>query len=222
MKKAIFALFSICLIAVSCKKSDPDPVAPVNQPFYNSVAGSNWIYEVRTQDPTTLDTIVTYDTSRVTSLDTSIGSKVYDITEHNNGTHSYYNVTGNDYYQFQHVVIPATLDTSIEALYLKDNGAVGTNWSQQLSVNAGLPFPITITFASSIAETGLTKVVYGTTYNDVISVTTTLNAPGITINSNIKNYYARNIGLIQADYYIDIPGVTTVNNQTLLKFADPR
>lgn len=224
MKKTIFALVCICIIAFSCKKDkNNDNVAPTNQSYANSNVGTNWIYEVKTQDPTTLDTLTTFDTSRVISGDTSIGSKSYSRVEHNNGSHNYYNVTGNDYYQFQNIVIPPTLDTSIEALYLKDNGSIGTNWSQNLTVSiAPPPFPaITVTFTSSITGTGLTKTVNGITYNDVISVGTTLTAPGLTITSDIQNFYARNIGLIQGDYNIDISGVASVHNQTLLKYSDP-
>ena len=223
MKKLIFALFSICMIAISCKKHDPDPVASTSKPYSNSTVGSNWIYELKTQDQTTLDTITTLDTSRVISGDTTIGSKNYTRVEHNNGSHTYYNVTGNDYFQFQHFVIPATIDTSIEALYLKDNVAVNGNWSQNLNVtvNIGIPVNLTITITSTIKGTGLTRTVNGNTYNDVIWVATNLTAPGVTITSDINNYYARNIGLIEGNYDIDVSGFGGAHNKTSLKFSDP-
>ena len=220
MKKAIFILFSACLVIISCKKDKPDPVAANNKPYANSNDGSNWIYEVKTQNPAG-DTTTTNDTGRVSSPDTTIGSKSYYRVIHNDGTHTYYNVSGSDYYQFQHVVLPSVLDTSIEVLYLKDNAASGTSWSQNLTVSfLGIPLPIT--FTSSITGTGLTKTVNGVTYNDVINVGTVLSAPGLTITSDIQNYYARNIGLIQGDYNIDISGgLGSIHTQTLIKFADP-
>ncbi|MEO8771009.1 MAG: hypothetical protein ABI402_13005 [Ferruginibacter sp.] len=224
MKKSIFALFSICVIAISCKKDHPDPVASTSLPYSNSTVGSNWIYELKTQDQTTLDTIVSLDTSSVINGDTTIGSKNYTRVEHKNGSHTYYNVTGNDYFQFQHFVIPATIDTSIEALYLKDNVAMGGSWNQALNVtvNIGIPVTLTITITSTITGTGLSRTVNGNTYNDVISVGTTLSAPGVTITSNINNYYARNIGLIEGNYDIDVSGFGGVHNSTSLKYADPR
>ncbi len=222
MKKLIFALFCICIIAFSCKKSDPDPVAPTpSLPYSNSNDGTNWRYEVRTVDQVTTDTITTNDTSHVAKPDTTVGSKAYVRIIHNDGTHTYNNVTGNDYYQFQHIVFPPTVDTSIEIIYLKDNGSVGTSWAQPLTVDVGIGFPITITFTSTITGTGLTRVVKGITYSDVISVSTALNSPGITITSNIVNYYARNIGLIEGVYDIDVSGFGKVYNDTKLLFSDP-
>ncbi|MBS1742443.1 MAG: hypothetical protein JST81_05355 [Bacteroidetes bacterium] len=226
MKKLFFVLLCGAAALVSCKKdNNNDPVAPTNQPYSNGNAGTNWVYEVKTQNPTTLDTTTVLDTSRVTGSDTSIGSKQYYIVAHNNGTHSYYNVTGNDYYQFQNISIPSVIDTALEILYLKDNGSVGTSWNQVLpvSVDLGLPLPVTVnvTFTSTIQGTGLSRLVNGTTYNDVIYVKTTLSAPGITITSDISNYYARNIGLIEGGYDVDISGFGGIHTATKLKYSDP-
>ncbi len=227
MKKTIFVLFSVCMIAISCGKDDPDPVAPADQPYANSNVGTNWVYETKTQDPTTMDTVTNLDTSRVISGDTAIGSKSYYRVEHNDGRHSYYNHTGNDYYQFQNFTLPSIIDTAIEVLYLKDNQSSGS-WDQILNVTVdiGIPITIPITFTSNIAGTALTQTVSGITYTDVIKVTTTLSIPattGITLTQNtIVNYYARNIGLIQGNYDIELSaGLGGIHNQTLLKFSEP-
>ena len=226
MKKTTFALFSICLIAVSCGKDKTNPVDPVaDKPYSNTNAGTNWTYDQKTQDPTTGDTTFVIDTARVTGIDTTVGQgtsteKIYKIISHTAGGNAYLNVSGSDYYQFQQV---AALGTQIQALYLKDNVAVGASWSQNETVTVtGFPIPITITISSTVTEKGISKTINGITYNDVIAVKTDLTVPGLTVTSNIKNYYARNIGLIQGDYDIDVPGVTSVNTQTLIKTADPR
>lgn len=228
MKKLIFALFSVSSLLFACKKSDPDPVAPTNQPYANANDGTNWIYEVKTQDATTLDTIVSLDTSRVSKPDTAIGSKSYYRVIHNDGTHTYFNVSGNDYYQFQHIVLPSVIDTSIEILYLKDNAATGVSWSQDLTVNVdiggGITVPVKITFTSTITAAGTSnpKTINGITYPDVISVSTALtNNAGLPMTSNIVNHYARNIGLIQGNYDVDITSFGGIHNQTSLKYSDP-
>lgn len=72
---------------------------------------------------------------------------------------------------------------------------------------------------------GETRVIYGITYNDVITVSTTVQSDlaGITINSDIKNYYARNIGLIESSTNIDIPSLTFgFHNNTILQFSEAR
>ncbi len=226
MKKAIFALFSVCLFTISCKKDKTDPVDPVaDKPYTNINNGTNWTYDQKTVDPTTGDTTTVIDTARVTGVDTTIAAgtadqRVYKIISHSAGVNAYLNITGNDYYQFQEL---AALGTQIQALYLKDNVAVGGNWSQSETVNVtGFPIPITITLSSSVIEKGTSRTINGITYNDVIAVKTDLTVPGLTVTSDIRNYYARNIGLIQGNYLIDVPGVTSINTQTLIKTADPR
>jgi hypothetical protein len=224
MKKSIFALFSICVIAISCGKDDPDPVSPIaTKPYSNTNDGSNWIYDVRTLNTTTSATDTTYDTSRVVAGDTLINAKTYKKIDHYNGaSRSYTNVTGNDYYQFQSV---ALLDTSIEALYLKDNANVGDNWQQDLTVDPGLGVPIPFTLKYTILEKGVSRTVYGITYNDVISVKTEVTSSALpgAITSDIRNYYARDIGLIESYYDIVVtsPVATHVHNETFLKFSDP-
>ena len=224
MKKSIFALFSLCIIAMSCKKHDPDPVSPVTtKPYANTNDGSNWIYQLRTLNTTTSATDTTYDTSHVVAGgDTLINTKNYKRISHNNGTTSFNNLTGNDYYQFQSI---ALLDTSVEALYLKDNANVGDNWQQNLTVDPGLGVPIPFTLKYSILEKGTSRVVFGVTYNDVITVKTEVTSAALpgAITSDIRNYYARNIGLIESYYDINVtsPVATHVHNESSLKYADP-
>ncbi len=225
MKKVLFALFSVCILAVSCKKDKTEPEPVADKPYTNTNAGTNWTYDQRTVDPTTGDTTSVIDTARVTGVDTTVAQgtpneRLYKIISHSAGVSTYLNVTGNDYYQFQEI---ATLGAQIQALYLKDNVAVGGSWSQNETVTVtGIPIPITITLSSSVTEKGISKTINGITYNDVIAVKTDLTVPGLTVTSNIKNYYARNIGLIEGTYVIDVPGVTSINTQTLIKTADPR
>ena len=115
MKKSIFALFSICLIAVSCGKDKNTTVDPVaDKPYSNTNAGTNWTYDQKTQNPTTGDTTFVIDTARVTGTDTTVvqgtSTRIYKIISHTAGVNAYLNVSGNDYYQFQQV---AALGTQI-------------------------------------------------------------------------------------------------------------
>ena len=142
--------------------------------------------------------------------------------KHSNGnTSDYYNITGNDYYQFQ--TLPLN-NLQIQNLYLKDNAGVGTSWSQTLSVTVpGFPTPIPITVTNSITEKNITKTVNGTIYNNVINVKTEITSAGLpagTIVTDIKSYYAPNVGLIEGDYKVTIAlAAIDVHNQTLLKSA---
>jgi hypothetical protein len=125
MKKTILACFSIVMLAVSCKKDDPAP-APVPDKFLTVSNGSTWNYRVT--DNTTSTT--TNYTLTSTNRDTTINGKSYHVFTNSDGnTSEYYNVTGNDYFQFSS--LSAQLD-ALELLYLKDNLAVGNTWSQSV------------------------------------------------------------------------------------------
>ncbi len=225
MKKAFFALLSICTIVISCKKDKPDPVDPVaDKPYMNTVNGTRWTYRVVTDSGLATQSAV-IDTVTIDG-DSSINSKVYKILKHTNGgIHSYYNVTANgtanDYYQFQAV---AAAGTSIEQLYLKDNLSQNETWAQDvtLTVTGIGDVPVHITY--TILEKGTTKVVSGITYNDVIAVKTDLSStllPPGTIVSDIKSYYARNIGLIQGDYNVDVAAAgIAIHTDNILQTAD--
>ncbi|MFT3908589.1 MAG: hypothetical protein QM737_04140 [Ferruginibacter sp.] len=208
MKKAIFGLFCISVITFSCKKSDPDPVAPADKPYMNLTDGTRWTYRVVTDSGLATQTAV-IDTVIVNG-DTTVNSKPYKILVHSNGNlHSYYNNTGNDYYQFQKVVAAGA---EIEQLYLKDNLAVGGTWFQDINlVIPGVPpapdtnVPIRLTY--TITDKGISKTEYGVTYPDVIGVKTDISStllPGGSIVSDIKSYYARNVGLIEGNYNIEV------------------
>lgn len=136
MKKSIFALFSILVIAISCKKDDPTPAVPVaDKPYSNINDGTKWIYRVVTDSGLVTQSSL-LDTVTMTAVDTTINSKTYSIANHTNGnTKSYFNITangtGNDYYQYQQV---AALSSQVELLYLKDYAALNETWTQQVPV----------------------------------------------------------------------------------------
>lgn len=224
MKKTIFSLITITLFALSCKKDKTDPVDPVgNKPYTNMNYQTRWTYDVKTQDPATGDTTAVTDTATVSDRDTTVAQgtadqRTYKVITHTSGANSYLNISGNDYYQYQDV---AALGVQVQALYLKDNVDVNGTWTQNETVTVpGIPIPLTLTFTSTIFEKGGSRTVNGITYNDIIGVSTTLTVPGLPVTSDIKNYYARNIGLIEGSYDIDATGVTSLHTKTQIINAD--
>ena len=226
MKKVFFALFSICLFIISCRKDKTDPVDPISgKPYTNTVDGTRWTYEEKTQDPATGDTTSIIDTVTVAGGDTTVevgtaNQRIYRILQHSSGVHEYQNVSGNDYYRFQDV---AAAGVQIQDLYLKDNVDVNGTWNENVNIDLmGIPVPILITY--TVTDKGLTKIVNGITYNDVIGVKTDLSSSGLppgTIVSDIKSYYARNVGLIEANYNVDVSlAGLAIHTQTLLQSAD--
>lgn len=225
MKKVLLSAVVSAFLFFSCSKSDDNP-APEVIKYMSYTSGSKWTYDVITNPGTPGSTSVV-DTVTCTATDTTVeagtaNQRIYRIMKHSNGnTSDYYNITGNDYYQFQ--TLPLN-NLQIQNLYLKDNAGVGTSWSQTLSVTVpGFPTPIPITVTNSITEKNITKTVNGTIYNNVINVKTEITSAGLpagTIVTDIKSYYAPNVGLIEGDYKVTIAlAAIDVNNQTLLKSA---
>lgn len=224
MKRLFFALFSMGMLAISCKKDKTDPVDTTpTKPYTNVNAGTQLVYRVVTDSGSATQTAV-LDTVTVNGGDTTINSKTYKIFVHSNaGTHSYYNNTGNDYYQFQQV---AALGTDIEQLYLKDNAANGDTWYQDVTIPVSGVGDVPVRVTYKIVEKGTSKVVAGITYNDVIGVQTDISSsllPSGTIVSDIKSYYARNVGLILGLYNIDVSmaGIA-IHTDNILVNADLR
>ncbi len=223
MKKAILAILALSAIVLSCKKSGSGGGTTAD-PYMSTTANSTWKYDVIT-NPGTAGSTSIVDTVTATSTDTTINTtgtaRTYRILKHTNGgTSDYYNRSGNDYYRYQNL---AGLNAKVENIYLKENAAVGTSWNQNVNLlYMSITVPLTIT--NSIAGTGLTKVVNGVTYTDVIDVKTDLSSsalPAGSITSDIHSYYARKVGLIQGDYKVVVPAATiNINTQTLLKTAD--
>lgn len=202
MKKTqILALF-LTIMLFSCKDGN-DPGNPSS--FMNMNAGSVWNYE--TTNNVAPGGTTSY-TRTSTSRDTVANGNTYHVFT-NSGTNAsdYFRVSGSDYYTFQK--LPAELGGSqVENLYLKTNVAVGISWSQSSNVTVpGFPIPLNVTLTNSITEKGITKTINAVTYNGVIHTKTTIAVSGIpasAITTDINNYYAPEVGMIESTNKIAI------------------
>ena len=226
MKIKILLFPAFILIVSSCKKSESTNTPPTQQDtiYLTTSAGSTWNYHETDASGTT--PINSDYTLTSTSRDTSINGKSYHIFSNSDGSTQYFNVTGHDYYQFDS--LPATLGTSIfERLYLKDNVAAATTWSQDINVSlSGVPFPVPIIITYNILEKGISRTVNGTNYTDVIHVGASIHSsliPSASLTSDINSYYAKRYGLIEASTVVglDFMGIVeNVNIETKLVSAN--
>lgn len=198
MKIKLSLLLAIVLITFSCKKNGGDPAPPSQpDPYFNSAAGSFWDYHSVDNSGVTSPSDYTITS---TSRDSSISSKSYHVYDNSLGGSQYLNITGHDYYEFDS--LPAGLGVgAIERLYLKDNAAAGTNWSQNISVTIpGSPLQVPFTITNSIMAKDITRTVGGKSYSNVIHVSTAIHSsliPAASLMTNINSYYAPGYGLIE-------------------------
>ncbi|MEJ7587897.1 MAG: hypothetical protein WKI04_10095 [Ferruginibacter sp.] len=222
--KAIIHLLAISILLVSCQKEQdniPDPVIPAAK-YMSLTAGSTWNFELT--DNITAPATSTFTLSS-TSRDSVINSKPYHVFTNSSGsTNEYYNITGNDYYNFRK--LPEALGgTTVEYLYLKDNLEATKSWSQAFPVTfSGITLNATLT--NTITAKGITKIIKGITYNNVIHVTTTVSIVGVpasALTTDIQSFYAEKFGLIQSvnKIQVDFAGITDdTEQQTELVTAD--
>ena len=227
MKKLLFSSACLLLLITSCKKTTPDPApAPVAAtPFMTYASGTTWDY----QTTDSVSTTVTSYTLTATSTDTAIGTKTYRIfnsVDANGTTEAYYNQTGNDYYEYTQ--LSAQLPP-IDMKYLSTSAAVGTTWSQPISVtDSASGLTITANIKSTILDTGFVETVNNITYNRVIRVKTEItnlatNNPFVTAtveSQNISACYAPKYGLIKRAFALHVTAnsplgpADVINNNT--------
>ena len=224
MKKIIFVLLAICGAISSCKKNSTSPPTE-NIKYMNFTANSTWNYEVLDN----LTSLTTSYTLTSTSRDSTINGKTYHVFSNSSGSaNEYYFLSGNDYYNFQN--LPTTLSSNaIENIYLKDNAAVNTSWSQSYAIMA-TGFPLIVTIVNTITEKGISKTVNAIAYTDVVHVTSALSVsvlgvplPAGAVTSDVQSFYAKKYGLIQSSNKIKINYsgiISDTDQQTILKSSD--
>jgi len=237
---AVLALFGL----VSCKKSSTDdnsnnnPI-PTAEKFMSFSTGSTWNYQTINND--SIADVTNY-TLTCSDTDTTIGSRTYRIfyaTDTSGSRDEYYNNTGRDYFQYTQLsdMLPA-----LDLKYLNDSLPVNSNWTsqpivitQQVTV-PNFPLPITVTLSAAlkttIVEKGMSMVVNGNSYTNVIKVKTELvnlsvSPSLVTVaveSQNIYNYFAPRYGRIKGDFQMHVTAtgygdVINTNTSTTLLSA---
>ena len=203
---------ALLLFAMSCKKT----VTPGNSPqdtYLTTSTGGTWNYHQI--DSSGINPVNSDYTLTSTAKDSLINGRNYHIFNSSIGNNQYLNITGNDYYQFDS--LPAGFgSTAFERLYLKDNAALGVNWTQNLAVTIpGIPFSVPVTLTFYIMEKGISRTVNGTAYSHVIHVSTSISSsliPASSLTTNINSYYAKKFGLIENSTIIHLNYLGYVQN----------
>ena len=222
MKKILFGALASIIVLASCSKSDdPDPVNPAAVKYMSVTAGSSWNYAY--VDNNNSANNYTYTVTSTNRDSTALG-KTYHVFTNSNGGNDYYNITGSDYYALQVFSLAGSADTTIENLYLKDGSAVGTSWTQTYTIDPGTGIPVAVNIINTIQEKGVTRVVNGISYSDVIHIVTTINVPTLTsipqssLTTDIHYYYAPKYGQIENDAKIDlVVPLLTIDDHTNVK-----
>lgn len=192
-----FVLISALLTVAGCKK-DSTPASTAN--YSPLTAGSTWTYQATTTPSGGAPSSGSY-TLTATSRDTLVTGRNYRVLTSTTGTNSYRAKVGNDYWSFGSI---ATANIQIEQLYLKDNADVNATWqsTQGFQVPA-FPIPLTATLIFTVKEKGITRVVNGTTFNNVIRVGLKVGISGVVGDVvDADFYHAPGVGMIENRYRV--------------------
>ena len=213
MKKLLFGGIFLSVLAISCSKDGDDEDTTPAENYLHTTAGSTWNY--RTVDNANPGPPEDY-TRTSTSRDTTINGKTYHIyTNSASGESEYNGKSGNDYFIYQ--ALPAELGgTNEENLYLKAGAAVNASWNQTYPIDVS-GFSINAVVTNKIVEKGTSKTVNGVAYTNVIHVKTDIAITGIppglvTFTTDIHQYYAPRVGLIQSDTKINVDFMGTMES----------
>ena len=212
MKKIQFAALYLCLVTISCGKSDsPAPTAPTATSYMNVKVGSSWNFEQINNKPPVSTSNYTLTSINKDSIVNGNSYHVY--TNSSTSTSEYFRIAGDDYYTYQS--LPAALgSTKVENLYLKSSATVGTSWSQVYNITYS-SVPLAVTVTHTIQEKGISKTVNGIVYNNVIHIKTGIAVGGIppaSLVTDIHYYYAPNYGLIENSSKIDLNYLTIISS----------
>jgi hypothetical protein len=194
--KTTFLLLAVAILFTACKKNNSSLAASTNV-YINTTSGSSWSYQ-QTDLSGTNNPPSNYTTTS-TSNDTTINSRKYHVYNYSYGGSEYLGVSGHDYYQYDS--IPVSGGINIERLYLKDDAASNATWNQNFTLTIpGVPLPVPLTINNKLVEKGIDRTENGTTYSNVIHVSTALSSeliPSSALSSSIDSYYAPKYGLIE-------------------------
>ncbi len=208
-------LFSIVTLLAACKKNSDEVVPPVTtfqwpagtSDYAPYTLGSTFVFEIASGTPTVIDSF-TYTVTK----DTIINALPYKKLESNKpavGVTYYSNYTNgvvtNISYNlnFQGLVtLPVVTQT-----VLKDNVPLNNSWNETLPVTIpGFPLPVGVSFVYTLKQKDITKNILGKDYASTIGVQQVINLPtglplppGVPATTQIDNYFAKGVGLVQKD-----------------------
>lgn len=233
MKKYyLLGVFGLSLLAACSKKDDGggDPNPPANNNYVTFNQGETRTYD-RVVAPATTPQTYTLTTSNRDSL---VEGAAYKVFENDNGPNEYFNINGIDYSTF--LDLGGFLSgPPLNYVYLKFDAPVGTTWTKSFSnIDIAGVGTASGTLKLKIEEKGLTRIVNDSTFQNVIRVSSSITnvsitLPGIPVpmpvpssalTTDIQNYYAPRVGLIEnaTDISVDFQGVQqNVNTTTKIK-----
>ena len=209
MQKSLFicTILFIVLSAGNCKKPGNDNLPAPENSYQPVTVGSEWNYTVTGSNAGTF---------KVTMLnkDTTVNGKAYKVASNSAGSNEYYHKSGGDY--FRYTKVAELNNQEVELLYLTDNVNVGTTWTEtEYATIHGIP--VTVQLAFTVSEKGISFVVNGVTFTDVIKVTVVPTFP-VPSTSDLQYYYAKNIGLIYSKTNLSIP-LASINSNSETKLG---
>ncbi|AYL99174.1 hypothetical protein [Mucilaginibacter celer] len=197
MKKSLLTLTTIvALFFGACKKDDNKPNNNGGDTYQPFSANSTWKY--KNTNTFTEGADIDTTTNTMSAETKKIGAKTYHVLNTLNSGDADKAYLGFDNHIYTTLQEDSESGETMELEYLNDNVAAGTSWSKDITIGEG-EGSAQGRLKTTIAEKGISKVVLGKTYNNVIHSTIELQ---IKVGANYQTqltqdfYIAKGIGAI--------------------------
>jgi hypothetical protein len=206
MKKYLLLLLPLTVVLNSCKKTVFHTIAHTNSnPSANYqplTAGSSWTYRSDFSSfGLGIDTTITVMSAKTSTISGKVYQQAYSHAPASPSVldTGYYYVNSHDYSMLQTISLTAggnSIEYNFDMLYLKDNLAVGATWNVTTSA---------LKLNGKIVEKGISKVVAGKTYTNVIHSNIVVNINYLSTNGfvtgsmNYDMYFAQGIGTVRTE-----------------------
>lgn len=212
MKKLLLPFAATLVLFIAACKLDPPDFSNIGTPTngtsntgnstgtsksanYQPVTkGSNWKFNSTVAGKTETQT------HTMTGATATFNNKTYytiNVVSSGSGASTSYYYHGNDNYTTRTTAGGVT----VEYLYLKDNYAVGKTWTAPMTDNGSInTVPAQVT--GKIVEMGVTKVVSGKTFTDVVHTQLLVQydlGSGFETIQTLDYYIANGVGIIEGD-----------------------
>lgn len=201
MKKTLLlVLFVAAVTLAGCKKGPPVEPSIISDTYLPLTKGNTWIYNDNTGGVTDIRALT------VTGATTQINGKTYydlNIQSQADGPETGYFYAGDHIYALRQVSSDSSI--TIEVQLGDDNQDVGYSWTSYPTDDGTVEgYPAQL--INTIREKGVSKMVNGRNYNNVIHTQAALQydvGSGFTTTGTYDFFLAKGVGLIEEDLTID-------------------
>ncbi|WP_298707424.1 hypothetical protein [Chitinophaga sp.] len=146
--------------------------------------------------------------------DSTLNGEVWRVLEDmDDGTKGLFRCGNGMYEQFADFSgIPGAPADPVRSVYLRENVNLGGSWTEMMLIDIPMAGSVNATITHTIMQKGTAKEVAGQRFESVIGVRTEVSVPPLVpAQTVLTSFYAKGVGLIEADTETDTTYIVSYN-----------